>query len=245
MLDDNAALKCARLSQQVYQDFASIRFAACAPDVKVTLIESKDIGDTRTDTQVAVLYEPTEDTVFVVFRGTEKGLDWINNVQFRQQVYPYGDDSSTDVRFHRGFMEAYLAVRDRVLDVVRQYPKSPITVTGHSLGGALATIGALDLQFNITKKTGQPLDVYTFGAPRVGNSALVNSFRQRVPNSYRFVYGWDVVTRVPRSWQGFAHVPEEQLLGNLWTWQIVSRRVKDHQISLYVAALEEKTKSGN
>jgi triacylglycerol lipase len=237
VLDYQLALLCARLSQEVYRDFATLEFANL-PGVATKLIESQDEG--HTDTQAALLNDAAGRTIYLVFRGTEKGIDWISNFQLRQQIYPYGDESTTDVRFHRGFMEAYFAVRDRLLAAVHQAPEHAIVVTGHSLGGALATIAALDVQFNITQHTGQNISVYTFGAPRVGNPALVNSFRQRVPQSYRFVYGWDIVTRVPRIWQGFEHVPEQQALGTLWTWQMVSRRFKDHYLDNYIRALEEQ-----
>ena len=235
MYDPKLALICARLSQEVYMDFVSIDFGSL-PGIKPTLIESQDEG--QTDTQVALLEKAETKDLYIVFRGTEKDIDWINNFQFRQQIYPYGDESSTDVRFHRGFMGAYFAVRDRLLETVRQYPDHTITAAGHSLGGAIATIAALDLQYNITQHTGQDISLYTFGSPRVGNPALVNSFRQRVPQSYRFVYGWDIVTRIPRLWQGFEHVPELYRLGTLLTWQVVSRRISDHSIINYVAALE-------
>ncbi|NER80617.1 MAG: lipase family protein [Leptolyngbya sp. SIO1D8] len=238
MLDKKLALTCARLSRAVYTDFDSVQFEDL-PGSKAIFLESEDEG--KTDTQVAVLQLPETQELYIVFRGTDHGVDWMNNFQFRQQIYPYvyGDESGTDVRFHRGFMAAYLSIRDYLQAEVRKYPNSPITITGHSLGGAVATIAALDLQYNITQHTGQSIQLYTFGAPRVGNSALINSFRQRVPKSYRFVYGWDIVTRIPRAWQGYDHVPEEQRLGNRWTWKIVSRRFKDHEIINYIEALEK------
>jgi predicted lipase len=239
MFDQSRALLCALLSQEVYKQFSQIEEFDSLPGIATTLVESQDEG--QTDTQAAVLEDAANGIVYLVFRGTEKGLDWITNLQWRQQIYPYGDESTTDVRFHLGFMNAYFAVRDRLLDIVRRYPRYEIVATGHSLGGALATIAALDVQYNLTQHTGQPISAYTFGSPRVGNSALVNSFRQRVPSSYRFVYGWDVVTRVPRSWQRFAHVPQLYQLGSLWTWQVVSRRVTDHKIANYVQALRDMT----
>lgn len=237
MLDPKLALINARLSKEVYMDFASIKFDTF-PDIEATLIES--IDPQTNDTQVALLCEASAQRIYIVFRGTDKGIDWITNLKFRQKVYPYGDDDSTDVRFHRGFMEAYFSVRDQLQAEVSKYPESALMVTGHSLGGAIATIAALDLQYNITQHTEQPLELYTFGAPRVGNPALVNSFRQRVPQSHRFVYGWDVITRVPRLWQGYEHVPEEYRLGNRWSWKILSRRIRDHYISNYIEALEDQ-----
>lgn len=237
MLDNDVALLCARLSKEIYQGFDEIVFDSI-PGGEATLIESDDAG--QTDTQAAVIYMPTAQSVYLVFRGTEKEIDWINNFQFRQQIYPYGDASDTDVRFHRGFMMAYFAVRDRLLEVVRAFPQAPLTVTGHSLGGAIATIAALDVQYNITQHTGQPIVLYTYGAPRVGNDAMVESFARRVPNSYRYVYGWDLIARIPRVWQEYRHVPELQQLGSRWTWRVVSRRFSDHDIDNYIAALEDQ-----
>ncbi|NJN20493.1 MAG: lipase family protein [Leptolyngbya sp. RL_3_1] len=247
MLNLELALQCARLSQEVYGNFASIKFSA-ASTTQVTLVEAEvpELAKAetpkppKTDTQAAILYEPDLNQAILVFRGSESKVDWFNNAQFRQKTYPYGDDSSTDVRFHRGFMAAYFAVRDRLQAVIRQYPTATLVVTGHSLGGALATIAALDLQYNITQHSKQPLSVYTFGAPRVGNAALVESFSQRVPNSYRFVYGRDLVTHLPRVWQGYRHVPAAEKLPAPFTWKFFTQSLKDHEIINYVSSLKAK-----
>jgi len=238
MVDYALALKCARLSQEVYRAFRDkLRFETL-PQAVITLLEGHNLE--RTDTQVAVLYDAEEEAVFVVFRGSDSSLDWITNVKFRQKIYPYGEGNRA-VRFHRGFMDAYFAVREQLQEVIRPLSCRHIIVTGHSLGGALATIAALDLQYNITSQSGQEIAVYTYGAPRVGNRALVDSFRSRVPQSYRFVYGRDLITHLPRVWMGYAHVPQEIPLGSLaLRWNIFSRGVKDHAIANYITALAEK-----
>jgi len=234
MVDYALALTCARLCQEIYRDFSGLRFSAY-PEVEPTLIESADKG--FTDTQAAVLNKLNSDRIYLIFRGTDKSIDWMNNVQFRQQIYPYGD-GNTDVRFHQGFMTAYLAVRERLLEALSTFTGQEVVITGHSLGGALATIAALDLQYNFGQANDLRFIVNTFGAPRVGNLAQVESYNRRVPHSQRFVYGWDVVTRVPREWQGFAHIDTAIYLGSRFTWRILSRRFSDHAIAAYVAALE-------
>ncbi|NJN03961.1 MAG: lipase family protein [Leptolyngbyaceae cyanobacterium RM1_1_2] len=241
MVDYKAALLCAHLSQEVYLDFLDIKFAS-APVAKVTLLESDDQG--ATDTQVALLHEPAINQMHIVFRGSNKDIDWFNNFQLRQKVYPYGDEDATDVRFHCGIMSAYFSVRDRLLAHVKETAANKLIITGHSLGGALATIAALDIQYNITQHTGQQLEAYSFGSPRVGNDALAESFQRRVPANYRFVYGWDLVTQIPRIWQGYVHVEQEEKLGPWLSWNIFSRQLGDHAIARYVAALVEKVESG-
>jgi hypothetical protein len=58
-----------------------------------------------------------------------------------------------------------------------------------------------------------------------------------------FIYGWDIVTRIPRTWQGFDHVDEAIQLGSRWTWQVLSRRFSDHSIEGYIADLEDEVKA--
>jgi predicted lipase len=234
VVDYALALKCARLCQESYRDFSGLRFSAY-PDIDPVFVESQDNG--FTDTQVAILNQLNSDRLYIVFRGSDKSVDWMNNVQFRQQIYPYSDDN-TEVKFHQGFMMAYFAVRKDLLEAMDTFTGQHVIVTGHSLGGALATIAALDIQYNLGTTRDLSFEVYTFGAPRVGNQAMVESYDRRIPNSYRFVYGWDIVTRIPRSWQGYAHVEKAIQIGSRWTWKVLSSRFNDHSIEAYIAGLE-------
>lgn len=237
MLDPKLSLLCARLCRDIYREFLpDFRFADL-PNLEPKFVESVD--NSFTDTQATILSDSETNRIYLVFRGSDKPIDWINNVQFRQQIYPYGDGNS-EVKFHRGFMAAYFAIRETLLEVMDQFHDKYIIATGHSLGGALATIGALDLQYNLGKDKNFSFSVYTYGAPRVGNQALVESFNRRITDSHRFIYGWDVVTRVPREWQGYDHVNTAVQLGNRWTWRILSRRFSDHSISHYIEAIEQE-----
>jgi putative lipase involved disintegration of autophagic bodies len=53
---------------------------------------------------------------------------------------------------HKGFYEAYMSIRDGVVQTVRDlrgaYPAAPIVVTGHSLGGALVELASVDFELN-------------------------------------------------------------------------------------------------
>jgi triacylglycerol lipase len=238
VVDYALALTCARLCKEIYRDFAGLKFSEFF-ELNPKFIESNDQG--FTDTQAAILEVPDSDKLFIVFRGSDKSIDWMNNVQFRQQIYPYGD-GNTEVKFHLGFMMAYFAIRETLLNIADQFAGKWVIVTGHSLGGALATIAVLDLQYNLGRANELTFTVNTFGAPRVGNQAQVESFNRRIQDSHRFIYGWDIVTRVPREWQGYAHVDLAHHLGSRWTWQVLSRRFSDHAIDRYVEALEEKVK---
>ena len=74
--------------------------------------------------------------------------------------------------------------------------KTPARVicTGHSMGGALAALGATwaALQFPAAE-----IRCITFGAPRVGNSRFIRAFKTLVGMRMRVVHGADPVPAVP------------------------------------------------
>lgn len=249
MVDYSKALKCALLSKEVYRDFSQLKFSEF-PDCVLELIDQ-----TKTDTQCALI--PSEKTVYIAFRGSEKEMDWDTNFDFsqevvefkkaviqeqivadREQIYPYAEGSQSKATMHRGFATAYLSVRDDIHKYLSNRDIASVTVTGHSLGGALATLCAVDIQYNFSEKLNS-IDVYTFGAPRVGNSGFQESFNRRVPNSYRFVYGMDIVPALPRVWQGYRHVDAEHRMGPRFSWNFLSQRFKDHEIDQYISALKQ------
>jgi hypothetical protein len=153
---------------------------------------------------------------------------------------------STFPLVHEGFQDVYTQIRRKIFDILlpvmqRQLAKSlemedpeadgqeplalpKIYVTGHSLGGSLAQLLALDLANNCEivlpyKKNPDipippedevfllpsppdlrlqpPIAVYTFGQPRVGNKAFSRLYKQRVPHSFRVVNEGDVITSMP------------------------------------------------
>jgi predicted lipase len=247
-VDYSKAVKCAVFSQEVYQNFSNIAFGGLA--AKPILI-SQD----KTDTQCALLLEGSG--IIIVFRGSESKFDWETDfdtpqerAQFDQQVikgeitadqekvYPYVGDSSSKALMHRGFIKAYFSVRNQIHEYIQNHEISSVITTGHSLGGALATLCAVDIQYNFASKV--TVEAYTFGAPKVGNDGFCTSFNQRVPNSYRFVHGMDIVPEVPRWWQGYRAVNQEIRIGQRFSPKFLSQRFKDHAIDLYIKALKEK-----
>ena len=61
-----------------------------------------------------------------------------------------------------------------------------ILLTGHSLGGALATLAAYDIrrELNVPRCS---IVCYTFGAPRVGNYTFAHDYNQMVPNTWNII----------------------------------------------------------
>lgn len=196
-----------------------------------TFVESpaKDAasGVKGTDTQAWVGYSTELRAVVVAFRGTESLID----VLVDANIIPHGFDpayplpaasraASPDPRppvpdghwVHSGFFNAYASVRAAVWRVVDECMAAGgggdwhVYVTGHSLGGALATLAAYDASATtFTSGRVAGLTMYNFGSPRVGNGVFADAYDARVPDTWRVVNADDVVARVPRA-VGYRHV---------------------------------------
>jgi predicted lipase len=245
-VDYSKAVKCALFCQEVYRNFSTVVFDGL---VETPVLISED----STDTQCAIL--PENSGITIVFRGSDSSFDWQTNFEFKQeraefeqqiiqqqivaqqeQVYPYQQKSSSGALMHRGFVNAYFSIRDQIHEYVSNHEIASVTTTGHSLGGALATLCAVDIQYNFHNKVS--IEAYTFGAPKVGNDGFRESFNRRVPNSYRFVYGMDIVAELPRWWQGYRHVDAELRIGSRFSLNFLSARFKDHAIDKYIHLLK-------
>ena len=96
---------------------------------------------------------------------------------------------------HSRRAQSYLSVRARLLRFVELFAAAcalahqPLCVclTGHSAGGALATLAALDLAC-AAHMPRLRIAMYNFGSPRVGNKHFTTLFDQRVPNAFRVIY---------------------------------------------------------
>jgi hypothetical protein len=94
-----------------------------------------------------------------------------------------------------------------------------------SLGGALATLAAADLQARRGADDGNlAICVMNYGSPRVGNRAFARKFNELVPNAFRIVNGADLIARMPKSPSrfrgGYRHVGRLCLVnenGTIWT----------------------------
>jgi len=148
------------------------------------------------------------DTVEVVFRGTvENSLqDWLDDIEF----FPIKPFPSAPKAFvHGGFMEAYesirLDVKTAVVALVAKIKPSYVIITGHSLGAAIATLCAAELAPLLPV----PVQLYTYGSPRVGNSYFVQYFENLVKVAFRMTYSRDLVPHLPLTALDFHHIPTE------------------------------------
>lgn len=183
-------------------------------------------------TQAAVL--DTKRHQVLVFRGTSNVQDWLTNLDAWTVKRP---EFTGEV--HQGFYDALMVVLD---DIVHHLQSHKILwITGHSLGGALATLAS-----GLFRGT-----LYTFGSPRVGNKEF-----SEVVFGNRFTNNNDIVPRVPIG--DYKHVGTNYHFthnGKLWkdpSWgwlewdRIVGRLkfrvadgIRDHSIDEYVSLIQK------
>ena len=154
------------------------------------------IHDVATDTRAMTALE--NDTLVVVFAGTDSKKNVLTDL--RMHDLSFAACGAPKTRVHAGFLKAWTAVRERVFKEITGTTAAKIAFTGHSLGGALATLAAMDAACTLGKEG----KVVTFGAPQVGDEMFADEFNARVRESTRVVNPLDPV---PRSLSAqFAHV---------------------------------------
>ncbi|KAI3414825.1 Phospholipase A1 [Psidium guajava] len=163
--------------------------------------------------------------ILVAWRGTADSLeamaDLVDDLVPATDIFPRDEDK--DIRIHSGWHSLYTAsgsfdpyikhsVRNQVLTEVRKQvdlyagkdETISITVVGHSMGAALATLNALDI---VTNKYNVPTDrpekaclvtAFPFASPKVGNESFQEVFSSSEKlRALRVVNAIDIVPFIP------------------------------------------------
>ncbi|MED6196206.1 Dolichyl-diphosphooligosaccharide-protein glycosyltransferase subunit dad1 [Stylosanthes scabra] len=151
--------------------------------------------------------------VVIAFRGTATCMEWVENLRATLTHLPNQAERKDDIApmVQKGFLSLYTSktskqaslqemVREEIGRVIKSYRNEPLslTLTGHSLGAALAILSAYDI--TTTFENPPMVTVVSFGGPRVGNKSFRRILEQNGIKILRIVNPDDVFTRVP----GFA-----------------------------------------
>lgn len=167
--------------------------------------------------------------IIITFQGSNSSIDWTKvNFKFWKKIIPY-NNTNPKIKVHAGFISAYKSVRDEVLKLVSAYDKPEIWCFGHSLGAAMATLVALDVQYNFPGKT---IKAVVSGSPRVGSKRFSESYNRRVPDTIRIVNGNDPVTRLPPPLFNYRHIGKYLHIGSKRHWWVFWK-VDDHNLLKY------------
>lgn len=95
----------------------------------------------------------------------------------------------------------------------------PMTVTGHSLGGAFTTLTAAAISMRSPSPAQQNLQVYSLASPRIGDADFANAFNAVVANNFRVYNIRDYVPTLPPAEWGFQHVQTALPQPELDSWK--------------------------
>lgn len=178
------------------------------------------------DTQGSIF--ENEDAVFITMRGTEGDStnDILTDISVLTKVDLAIDENKSQWsggkgKLALGFHNAAVIIKNSLAKELKKMQakwapevNKPIFITGHSLGGAVATILTYDLlrrNANLDSSMHKPFNIkalYTFGAPRVGNREWAEHMMKLANDNhvgiFRFVNKDDVVPRMPCL--GYYHV---------------------------------------
>uniref|UniRef100_A0A804NG45 Phospholipase A1 n=1 Tax=Zea mays TaxID=4577 RepID=A0A804NG45_MAIZE len=155
--------------------------------------------------------------VVVAWRGTIRMVEWVDDLDI--SLVPASEivlpGSAANPCVHGGWLSVYTSAdpgsqynkesarHQQVLNEVKRIQdlykpeETSITITGHSLGAALATINATDIVSNGYNRSCCPVSAFVFGSPRVGNLDFQKAFDSaadlrllRVRNSPDVVPKW-------------------------------------------------------
>ncbi|KAG2016286.1 lipase [Coprinopsis cinerea AmutBmut pab1-1] len=188
---------------------AAYQLLGCPRPVGTTLVKYID----RSGTQGYISRDDSRKEIIVSFRGSMSVTDALVDLAIIMvPLKSTGITNVGDAHVHTGFQFAYNVVADDVISTVRNQYNSrsgyTIVVTGHSLGGAVASMAAISLKAALPNA---PLKLYTYGQPRVGNAAFASLVESRVGvnNIFRTVHTYDGVPTVLFKALGYRHFATE------------------------------------
>ena len=136
--------------------------------------------------------------ILLAFRGTDEVLQLIDQIVAVLAIpkTEFKTGGKVQKYFYNAFDKLYPCVTDSVDDLVKKYPDFDVQITGHSLGGAIASLSSVALVFD-KKVQKKKMSVYTFGLPRVGDKDYAANHDRLVNNSWRVVHYKDPVSHLP------------------------------------------------
>ena len=139
----------------------------------------------------------------------------VSNLKSLTKLFKLSPKPFGDIELNCGIVDEYIIIRDQMRRLIN--PKKNLLLTGHSMGGGIAALLALEYPEAIT---------YTFGTPRFISKKTEH-------NAFSVINNMDVLAHLPTSVKTFTHFGEKQFLPkmdvcplNIWNNHAITSYIK-------------------
>ncbi|EPB65898.1 triacylglycerol lipase, partial [Ancylostoma ceylanicum] len=158
---------------------------------------------------IALLH--ADKAITLSFRGTNTLAQLVKETEqtlFHKKI-PWIAGGYVSKYFHNAFNAVWNGgIKDKFEDLLKTYPAYAIWVTGHSLGGSMASLAASYIVANGYVNASK-VKLVTFGQPRTGDSDYARALNEKVPYSFRIVHRRDIIPHFPLTCKNYSHHDSE------------------------------------
>jgi hypothetical protein len=152
------------------------------------------------DYTFAILRSDVKQRVVISLTGTKANTQLLKEAWYSNSVV-FGDPAKKmyiSNYFKVVFDQVKAVIKPKLLLLKKAYPAYQYIFTGHSLGGAMSTIFAVDSVLDgYVAKTATSPALINFASPRVGNFVFASYVMLNVPVIFRVVRDGDPVVSIP------------------------------------------------
>ncbi|KAJ9069314.1 hypothetical protein DSO57_1012935 [Entomophthora muscae] len=166
-------------------------------------------GSSRLDTSGYIAVDDRDKRIVMAFRGTGGLRNQLSDIA--AMLVPFLESPVEGSLVHGGFKYAMDSMATKFLPILadlfaqREYSNYTLALTGHSLGGSIASLAAVRVHTSLELPWTR-MELYTYGQPRTSNVIFSKWLSQQPIGSARVVQDNDIVPHLmPVALSYYAH----------------------------------------
>lgn len=140
------------------------------------------------DIRLKVYQQKATGAIMIAFEGTTNITGVWQDVQLFQPMKADYIIPGARGSLHSGFASVYQSAKPEIQKILAQYPNAPVTFTGHSMGGAVASIASAD------DWGGRRVNTISVGAPQIGDDDFSDWYKKSGKSQDRIIQKSDPIT---------------------------------------------------
>jgi triacylglycerol lipase len=163
-----------------------------------------------------------DDVLYIVFRGTDSRKDILDDINIIKVPMDLENvDEHKRPKVHCGFLTQFRKLDKDIRLELKVHEDHDIVITGHSLGGAMASLASLAYAHLYPDRS---IACRTYGSPRVGGKLFRKMFHEKIKDNQRYVNLDDPITMLPSPWR-FKHLSKLEYINK--KGQVIHHAPKD------------------